>query len=98
MNLKKGREELQLRVAGWFGGCVARAAGSWALAISRMGHAARAGSWAPAISLTDRYEWQQSAVAILQGGDRAVQCREVAMRAGDRVGGRHPDQGQGKLI
>ena len=99
-NLKKYMEESQLRVAGWFrgrGGRGCRAAPDAAAgpvlgqALSLLGAGDLTG-WMPCC------ERQQSAVAILQGGDRAVQCREVSMRAGDGVGGRHPHQGRGKLI
>ena len=78
-NLKKYMEESQLRVAGWFrgrGGRGCRAAPDAAAgpvlgqALSLLGAGDLAG-WMP------RCERQQTAMAIMQGGDGAVQCSEA---------------------
>ena len=75
-NLKKYMEESQLRVAGWFrgrGGRGCRAAADAAAgpvsgqALSLLGAGDLTG-WMPCC------ERQQSAMAIMQGGDGAVQC------------------------
>ena len=99
-NLKKSSEESQLRVPGWFRGRDRRwrpapagvCAAAWVpVQGGRGGAGVGAGSLLGTGDLAGRmprYERQQSAMAIVHGGDGTVQCGVVAAQAGDAVGWR----------